>query len=118
MYIKPISKLSLTGDIVSANRQRRLEVSKVIDDRNLVNRIFYKLESGLENSNNNKIQNILSYELFFEIIPQECITTLLLTYSKLDVNSKECYMNLLKESYIIRGAKGFIFSFIPIINMF
>ncbi len=118
MYIKPISKFSLAKDIVSANYQRRLEINKVIDDRRLVDNIFSNLKYNLDHANSNAIEYILSYDLFFEVIPDECIKLLLSVYSNLNIDNKEHYVNLLKESYIIRGRKGFVFSFMPIINRF
>ena len=72
MYIRPIAKFSV-GDIVKANSLRRLEIQRVINDENLMNSIFLKLKNALDQSNNVEIEDVLSYELFFEIIPPECI---------------------------------------------
>ena len=113
MYIKPISKFP-TSDIVEANYFRRLEVSKVINNTDLVNNIFNKLRIHLDSSSIKDIEDILSYELFFELIPNECIIALISSYNSYD--NKSNYINSLKKSYTTKGDRGFIFSFMPVIS--
>ena len=116
MYIKPISKFSV-GDIVKANTLRRLEIQRVIKDKSLIDDIFLRLKSALDQADNSEIENILSYELFFEIIHPECISSLSLGYSNLDAHKeKSYYIHILKSSYISKGSRGFLFSFMPIIS--
>ena len=116
MYIKPIETLQAT-DIVKANCLRRLEVRKVVNDKKLVDTIFSRLKKALDYTQNKEIEKILSYELFFEVIPVECIASLSLMYLNLSThNDREHCIKLLKDSYILKGNRGFLFSFMPRIN--
>lgn len=116
MYIKPIADFSVT-DIVEANKLRRLKIQDIIKDKTLMNSIFTNLKNALMQSDNSEIEYILSYELFFEVIPTECIVSLLLTYSSLNtLKEKDNCIQLLKDSYSNKGTRGFLFSFMPIIS--
>lgn len=115
MYIKPIEKFSST-DIVTANRFRRIEVQKVLENKELIDNLFLKLRNSLNSNNKNEIKEILSYKLFFEIIPAECIADLSSMYLTLDIEGKSRFIQLLKDSYIRKGNRGFVFSFMPVIS--
>ena len=116
MYIKPISNFTST-DIVKANKLRRMKIKEVIKNKDLMNSIFIKLRNALEEQNNNELDYVLSYELFFEVIPTECIIAFSLMYLNLDTfKEKECCIQALKDSYISKGTRGFLFSFMPVIS--
>lgn len=116
MYIKPITKFSVI-DIIKANNLRRVEIQKVIKDKTLMNSIFLKLRNALDQCNNIELEDILSYELFFEVIPPECVAAFSLMYLDLGTyKEKDCCIQLLKDSYINKGTRGFLFSFMPIIS--
>lgn len=115
MYITPIAELQ-AEDIVTANKVRRLKVKDVINNIELVNVIFRKLTSALDVANNTEVKQILSYELFYEIIPTECVSEIISVYTQL--SNKDFCIGLLKNSYISKGDRGFLFSFMPIIKKF
>ena len=116
MHIQPIAEFSI-NDIVKANNLRRLRIKDVIKNKSLMNDIFLELKNALDQANNRTIESILSYELFFEVVPVECVAALSLMYLSLDTyEDKDCCIQLLKDSYINKGIRGFLFSFMPIIS--
>ena len=116
MYIRPIQELSLGRDIIKANCLRRAKVQNVLNSLNLIDSIFLKLKKAIMCNDIMKVAEILMYELFFEIIPDEYISLLVSVYN--NTNNKDNFINLLKNTYIDKGNRGFLFSFTPIINSF
>ena len=119
MYIRPIKELLISDDIISANKVRKSKVENIISCKSIVDTAFSKLKLALNLDNVSKVEYVLSYELFFEVIPFECIEELLSVYLNLNnSDSKYSFVDALRGSYIDKGSRGFLFSFMPIINKF
>ena len=114
MLIKPIEKLYVPGgNIIETNKLRMKSIQNNINDMSLVEYLFTNLEKAILERDIIEIDNIVSKQLFFEILCDGFENKIIESYEQ-QIN-KKYFIGELRKSYVIRGVKGIQFAWMPII---
>lgn len=117
MIIQPIKELYDEGDnIIVANKKRICMIKRHAKDDVYLRCKFDELLENLEKCNLDRVQSILTNELFYEFINMPYVRALHVAYGK--INDKENFIMKLKESYILRGVNSIKFAWTPIIKRY
>ena len=101
-------------DRLDANNLRIKNV-KETQNGNL-KKIFEYLGQALTAGNKGNIKLVLQEKIFFEEIPNECIDQIAEVFSKIPKENINTCISMLQESYLIRGTRGYRFTFTPILK--
>lgn len=114
MIIKTIDEISIQCEnVVEANKLRMKNIQNNIKDLAAIEITFFSLEKAILRRDIESINNIISKRLFFEKVCTDFECELINSYEK-QIN-KKYFMDELRKSYVMRGAKGLQFAWMPII---
>ena len=115
MIIKPIDGIVTPGaSIVEINKIRMKKIQSNIYDFVLIDKLFFNLEKALLKRDLDKVEEIISKKLFFEVPCVGLADKMIKAYE--NHTNKKYFIDELKKSYITRGVKGVQFTWIPILN--
>lgn len=115
MIIEPIASLYVEDrDRIKANKLRMSKISEIISNQEVVDSLFSEIHNSLIKLDVVRLSRILSEQLFFEEVYASTILKLVDGFGS--SNDKEGFIQLLKDSYILRGVKGIRFAWTPIID--
>lgn len=119
MIIQPIRELyGEDGTRVTANKERVSGIKENISNKEWLGEKFNELVYNLDNEGNkgdlyDRTSRLLSKELYLEVVCKSLIDNLHIAYR--GSNNKANFIKELKESYTIRGIKGIVHSWSPVI---
>ena len=115
MIIKPIDEIVTPGaSIVEINKIRMKKIQDNAYDFVLIDELFFNLEKALLKRDLDKVEEIISKKLFFEVPCVGLAYKMIKAYE--NHTNKKYFIDELKKSYLIRGIKGVQFAWIPILN--
>lgn len=115
MIIKAIDNIVTDGvSIIEINKTRMKYIQNTIYDLSLVDNLFLDLEKFILVKDVAAIEEIISKKLFFEIPCKGLGLKIINVYEKYD--NKKYFLDELKKSYLMRGVKGIMFTWMPILS--
>ena len=115
MIIKTTEKISSKGlNMIEANKLRMNMIKENLNDLIKLENVFLDLEKAILTKDKAEIKNIVSDNLYYEVLCVGFENKLIAAYEK--QNNKKYFIDELRKSYIIRGVKGIQFSWMPILN--
>lgn len=114
MVVTPIDRLYVEGgNRLTANNMRKQIIKAHTDNCSYLEHTFEKLRVSLDNNNLESTMNILTEELFYEVIHTDLVESLHKSYTK--AIDKDSFVNSLIDSYKIRGYKSAVFAWMPLL---
>ena len=115
MIIKAIDEIATSGaSAIESNKIRMKNIQKNIYNLTLVDKLFFELEKAILKRDMVEVENIICKKLFFEIPCLGLSSKIIEVYE--NHANKKYFIDELKKSYIIRGVKGMLFTWMPILN--
>ena len=115
MIIKVIDEIAASGEnVIEINKIRMKKIQDNLYDLTLVDNLFLELEKSILKRDIAEIENVICKKLFFEM-PCIGISSKIIDVYEGHAN-KKYFIDELKKSYIIRGVKGMLFTWMPILN--
>ncbi|MBQ9014018.1 MAG: hypothetical protein IJ094_10800 [Bacilli bacterium] len=115
MVIKTTEIINSKGlSIIESNKLRMNMIKDNLNDLIKLENVFLELEKAILTRDKQEIKNIVSDNLYYEILCEGFEDKIIDTYEK--QNNKKHFIDELRRSYIIRGVKGIQFSWTPILN--
>ena len=115
MIIKAIDEIATSGaSAIESNKIRMKNIQKNIYNLTLVDKLFFELEKAILKRDMVEVENIICKKLFFEIHCLGLGSKIIEVYE--NHANKKYFIDELKKSYIIRGVKGMLFTWMPILN--
>ena len=115
MIIKVIDDIIVEeANVVEVNKIRMRNIQSNICNLALVDNLFLDLEKFILIKDVAAIEEIISKKLFFEIPCKRLGLKIINVYEKYD--NKKYFLDELKKSYLMRGVKGIMFAWMPILN--
>ena len=119
MIIKALQEIiyECDNDLLAASKVRVSKVKDVMNNRLNILILFDALEECLNKKSLDCVSVIVRKGLFYEEVDSECIELLYHKYNqKKDKDDKENFIEELKQSFLVRGYKGYNFCWSYIIN--
>lgn len=115
MIIKAIDNIIVEGaSIIEISKTRMKYIQNNICDLALVDNLFLDLEKFILKKDVNEIEEIISSKMFYEV-PCKGLGLKIIGIYENHTNKKD-FLDELKKSYILRGVKGIMFAWMPILN--
>ena len=116
MIIKALQEIiyECDNDLLAASKIRVFNVKKAMNDELTIKVTFDLLKHTLDKGDLDYTKYVISRKLFYEEIDDKNIRDLYNKYIK--KNDKESFIDELKQSFLVRGYKGYNFCWTYIIN--
>lgn len=101
-------------DTITSNNLRIENIEKT--QKGNLQTLFKCLKHSLKAEDRGKIKWFLQEVVFFEEIPDECIDQLIEAFNKVQDEKIIMFIDMLRESYALRGTRGYRFTFTPILR--
>lgn len=115
MVIKTTEIINSKGlNIIESNKLRMNMIKDNLNDLIKLENTFLALEKAILTKDKIEIKNIISDNLYYEILCIGFEDKLITVYEK--HSNKKHFIDELRKSYITRGIKGIQFSWMPLLN--